>query len=48
MAHAPEFVVVDVETSGFDPRYARDLSLAALTVTAAGTVTDCMHTVASE
>ena len=40
MTSGTEFVVVDVETSGFDPGRARVLSLAALTVTADGTVMD--------
>lgn len=44
MSHATEFVVVDVETSGFDPGAARVLSLAALAVSAGGTVEDSMHT----
>lgn len=44
MTSGTEFVVVDVETSGFDPGRARVLSLAALTVTASGTVMDSMHT----
>lgn len=44
MTRPAEFVVIDVETSGFDPGCARVLSLAALTATADGTVVDCMHT----
>ena len=44
MTSGTEFVVVDVETSGFDPGRARVLSLAALTVTADGTVMDSLHT----
>ena len=43
MSTATEFVVVDVETSGFDPDCARVLSLAALTVTAGGIVEDSMY-----
>lgn len=44
MHPATEFAVIDVETSGFDPDHARVLSVAALIVTADGTITDSMHT----
>ncbi|MDO2396075.1 exonuclease domain-containing protein [Mycobacterium avium subsp. hominissuis] len=38
------FVVVDVETSGFDPTTARVLSVAALTLTPAATPEHALHT----
>ena len=38
MNTARDFVVVDVETSGFDPAAARVLSVAALTITADGSI----------
>ncbi len=38
------YVVIDVETSGFDPTTARVLSVAALTLTPAGAVQDSLHT----
>jgi DNA polymerase-3 subunit epsilon len=44
MHAATEFVVIDVETSGFDPECARVLSVAALVVTANGAITGLMHT----
>jgi DNA polymerase-3 subunit epsilon len=44
MNTAPDFVVVDVETSGFDPVAARMLSVAALTLTADGAVEHSMYT----
>ena len=44
MDTARDFVVVDVETSGFDPAAARVLSVAALTLTAAGSIKHSMHT----
>ena len=37
-----DFVVVDVETSGFDPAAARVLSVAALTITAGGAIEHSM------
>ena len=44
MNTAPDFVVVDVETSGFDPAAARVLSVAALTLTADGSIEHSMYT----
>ena len=44
MNTARDFVVVDVETSGFDPAAARVLSLAALTITADGSIENSMYT----
>lgn len=44
MQAVTEFVVIDVETSGFDPDCSRVLSVAALVVTADGAITDAMHT----
>lgn len=45
MTPPADFVVVDVETSGFDPAAARVLSVAALVVTADGTTTTgALHT----
>lgn len=41
--HAP-WVVVDVETSGTDPTQSRIISVAALAVDDAGTITDSVHT----
>ena len=42
MNTARDFVVVDVETSGFDPAAARVLSVAALTITAGGAIEHSM------
>ena len=39
-----DFVVVDVETSGFDPAAARVLSVAALTITADGSTENSWYT----
>jgi DNA polymerase-3 subunit epsilon len=44
MNTAGDFVVVDVETSGFDPAAARALSVAALTLTADGSIEHSMYT----
>uniref|UniRef100_A0A5Q5BTD4 DNA polymerase III, epsilon subunit n=2 Tax=unclassified Mycobacterium TaxID=2642494 RepID=A0A5Q5BTD4_MYCSS len=44
MTAPAEFVVVDVETSGFDPHTARILSVAALVVTTNGVTTTALHT----
>ena len=44
MNTARDFVVVDVETSGFDPAAARVLSVAALTITAGGAIEHSMYT----
>ena len=44
MNTARDFVVVDVETSGFDPAAARVLSVAALTITADGSIENSMYT----
>jgi DNA polymerase-3 subunit epsilon len=44
MNTARAFVVVDVETSGFDPDNARVLSVAALTITADGAIEHSMYT----
>ncbi|QNJ89908.1 DNA polymerase III subunit epsilon (plasmid) [Mycolicibacterium fluoranthenivorans] len=44
MNTAGDFVVVDVETSGFDPAAARVLSVAALTVTSDGSIEHSMYT----
>lgn len=44
MNTAGDFVVVDVETSGFDPAAARVLSVAALTLTADGSIEYSMYT----
>jgi DNA polymerase-3 subunit epsilon len=44
MNTARAFVVVDVETSGFDPAAARVLSVAALTITADGAIEHSMYT----
>jgi DNA polymerase III subunit epsilon len=43
MNTAGDFVVVDVETSGFDPAAARVLSVAALTLTAQGSIERSMY-----
>src|SRR4029079_9472383 len=44
MNTARDFVIVDVETSGFDPATARVLSVAALTITADGAIEHSMYT----
>jgi DNA polymerase-3 subunit epsilon len=44
MNTGPDFVVVDVETSGFDPIVARVLSVAALTLTSDGSIEHSMYT----
>jgi DNA polymerase III subunit epsilon len=44
MNTARDFVVVDVETSGFDPAAARVLSVAALTIAADGSIESSMYT----
>ena len=44
MNTARDFVVVDVETSGFDPAAARVLSVAALTITAGGSTENSWYT----
>ena len=44
MNTARDFVVVDVETSGFDPAAARVLSVAALTITAGRAIEHSMYT----